>query len=286
MEPVFIIGAARSGSRIYLSLFNQHTDICMIEEPHIINPWWLHPDFSRSIKSHVGDLTKDQNIDKLIDLIFSKKLYGYYWESISVGKESLKKRILESERSIKGVFEAVMLESCAHENKGVPGAKYPLHLSYVPTLLEWFPDCKIIHIMRDPRAFFSSQIYKYAREDNFLSKSKQLALYLPMLSHVIIQFMWSVNVYETHKNLPNYFLSKYEDIVQRPETQLKDMCQFLGIPFHEKMLDIMVVDSSYGGAHKGISEKSLYKWKERISPVTASLISKITKKHMKLVGYC
>ena len=285
MKPVFIIGAARSGSRIYLSLFNFHTEIDMIEEPHIFNPRWLRPDFVRSTKRKLSDLKSDKNIDKLMDLMCSGYYYGYFWESFRLDREPLKNNILKSDRSFRSIFKAILEESMLSAGKTIPGAKYPVHLSFVPTLLEWFPECKIIHIIRDPRAFFSSQIYKYARQSTARHKIKRIFLYLPMLAHAIIQFVWSLKVYERHKHRSNYYLSRYEDIVQNPLDSIKKLCNFLEIEFHDNMLNIPVIDSSYGQPLQGISEKSLNRWRTKISPITARFIKLVANKYMKKVGY-
>ena len=281
MKPVFIVGAPRSGSRIYLSLFNTHTEINMIEEPHLLNPWWLHPDFARTTRRRVGDLKIEVNVDRMLDLMYSRGYYGYFWEYQQLNRNSLKKRIVDSDRSLKSIFEAILEESLTLSDKAIPGAKYPVHVSFVPTLLAWFPDCKIIHLVRDPRAFFSSQLFKWART----SKHGKYAYFIPMLAHVIIQFTWSAKVYERHKHLANYYLARYEDVVSQPTVEIEKLCDFLKIQFRQDMLNIPVIDSSFSGKAHGISSRTLNRWKESIPPSTAQLIKILTEKYMKQLKY-
>ena len=285
VKAIFVVGAARSGSRIYLNMLNMHTNIDMIEEPHILNPRWLHPDFVRSTKRKVKDLRIDKNVDKLVDLMFKGCFYGYFWDSIKLSKEQLKDRIKKTDRSTKEIFAAIMEESRIKNGKQIPGAKYPVHVSFVPTLIGWYPECKIIHIVRDPRAFFASQLYKYAREKSFKQRIKRAFLYLPMLVHAIIQFIWSVKIYERHKNKKNYYLSRYEDIVSDPQNKIKELCGFLEIPFSEKLLEIPVVDSSHKLKSKTISSQSIDLWKKRRPWIVIIFINFCCKKSMKLMNY-
>lgn len=285
MKPIFVVGAARSGSRIYLNLFNSHSVVDMIEEPHILNPWWLHRDFVRSTRKKIRDLRSDQSIETLVDLMFSKYYYGYFWESIKLDRVSLKERILATDRSIRAIFWAVMAESCETSGKSIPGAKYPVHVSYAFRLLSWFPECRIIHVMRDPRAFFASQIYKYARQSSFSDAVKRVALYAPMLVHAMLQFSWSAKVYGANRHLSNYYLSRYEDIVLDPEGSIRRLCDFVNIDFSSSMLSIPVVDSSHKIDDIGISRKSLESWKRRISRPSQKAIEVGTGSFMRRMGY-
>ncbi len=45
------------------------------------------------------------------------------------------------------------------------GEKTPTHYKYVPTLLEWYPEAKIIHTFRDPRAILVSQLKKMQKKE-------------------------------------------------------------------------------------------------------------------------
>jgi hypothetical protein len=184
--------------------------------------------------------------------------------------------------SFRSIFQAILKEHAYVHKKEVAGAKYPVHVSYVPTLLQWFPECKIIHVIRDPRAIFASQLIKHSGNHQM----RKFWLYIPMLIHSIVQYMQSAQVYDQHKDLPNYYLSRYEDVVSRPVEKIKRLCDFLQVSYSSDMLDMPVLDSSYGPqSGRGVSEVSIYKWKDILSPITLNLIQVITKKHMSLLRY-
>lgn len=280
MKAVFIVGCSRTGSKIFMNVLS-HTPIDMTPELHFINPKWLHRDFIRDTQRNVGYLQNDKDVDYLMDLIYSKMLYGSFWKHVDLDRINLKQRIMSSNRSFKDIFESILLEHAYSRGKEICGAKFPVHVSFVPILLRWFPKCKIIHIFRDPRAIFASQLIKHSRK----SKVKRALFYFPMLAHTIIQFKSSFRVYNCHRNLNNYYLARYEDIVTRPRKSIKSLCNFLKVPYSENMLNIPLRDSSFGYQGNGISKLSLDKWKIVISPTTSKIIRKITGKEMRLLGF-
>ena len=280
MELIFIVGCMRTGSKIYMSILD-YSPIDIVQEIHFLNPPWLHSDFVRRTQKLVGLLSDDRNLAKLIDLMYSGAYYGSFWKNIDLDRRNLERRILTSDRSFKSILESILREHAHSRRKKICGAKFPVHFSYVPTLLKWFPECKIIHLVRDPRAIFSSLLIRHTGN----RQSKIVYLYVPLLIHTVIQFVWSFRVYDRYKDLHNYFLARYEDIITKPRENIRRLCDFLQVRYSESMLNIPVRDSSYGPQEDGISKMSMHRWKKEISPITSKLILLLTKKQMKLLGY-
>jgi len=81
MNPVFIIGCQRTGTTMLAIILNLYSEIDIMPEMHILAPFWLHKDFVHKINKTVGDLQKDENIPRLVNLMHSKQLFGIFWKS-------------------------------------------------------------------------------------------------------------------------------------------------------------------------------------------------------------
>ncbi|MBF0234947.1 MAG: sulfotransferase [Desulfamplus sp.] len=258
-EFIFIIGCMRSGSKIYKQALNNHSKVNISTELHYMNPWYKR-DFIRDTKKLVGDLNENKNITLLVDYMYSNKFYGSFFSSIDIPKEKLLKKLIASDRSFEGILKVLLSEQAIVRGKEMIGAKYPLHFSYVNKLYGWFPNCKVVHIVRDPRAVFASQLNKYFKKKSL----KRKLMFFPTMLYCILQSKWSLYVYERNKKNKNYKLFRYEDIVLEPKQYLTKLCKFLCIEFEDDMLKIPVKNSSHGINKTGIVTDSLQKWKSVI----------------------
>ena len=65
-----------------------------VDELFLFCPRWLHPDLDSMIRRHVGSLTADGAVDRLLDFLYSGKPYGWFWANV----ESQLDRALLAER--------------------------------------------------------------------------------------------------------------------------------------------------------------------------------------------
>jgi len=160
------------------------------------------------------------------------------------------------------------------------------YYSYTELLIKWFPGCKIIHTIRDPRASYASQLIKHKKvTTGFLNRKISAGL---QFIHIIMQYRWQVKVHKKLSVYPNYVLFKYEDFVENPEIRLKELCQFLQVEYKESMLSPTISNSSHGGKCSNItkiSKDSVLFWKSILSPRVIGMIEMINKKYMTELGY-
>ena len=290
MKSVFIMGGSRTGSTFLQHFLNNYTDIDIMPEAHILAQPWLRKDFAANVRKYIGDLSNDDNIDKLINLMYSKKLYGVFWNGIKasgINISSLKDRAINSDRSIKNIFRALLLTHAEAKNKTICGAKFPVPMLYSDKLIAWYPECKIIHTVREPRACFSSQFYKhYNKNLPFIIKAK---IGIMQFVYMNLQFYWSYNMFNKLKGSQNYYLCKYENLIMQPEEMLKELCEFLEIQFTEKMLSPRLASiSSYSetrGKNKGFQAASVYAWKKKMPRAVSELIKIINYRLMNKMAY-
>jgi hypothetical protein len=286
-SPVFIVGGSRTGSEMLKTMLSVSPDLDFVDEIFLLCPWWLHSDLKRSIRRHVGDLSDASAIDRLIDLLYSGKPYGYFWTVIDqkIDRDLLRAELVDAELGLRSIFEALMRIHAKSNGKSGIGAKFPLHYSYAPVLMDWFPDCRIIHTTRNPKAVYASQAAKYIEASDGLFR-RNWKRFLQFV-HINIQTAWTARLHAQLRDQPNYKLICYEDVVNSPETELQQICSFLNVPYLEDMLNPHHYGSSFDkiGGQKGVDRSSLERWRMTVSPWTARLIDLLQKAPSRTLGY-
>lgn len=285
-EPVFVIGCPRTGSKIYLNAISNNSEVNISPELHILNPRWLHPDFVRTVENRIGTLNDQKSKDKLLQLIDEEKFYGSFWHMNRINTTSLKERLENREWIPKEIFKAILEEDAEQNNGGGRiGAKFPVHFSYIPKLIEWFPNCKVIHLTRDPRAIYNSQLFKYYNKEK--NKNKKYLLRCVILFYIIIIYKWDYKVYNNYRYKENIMLSRYEDIVFHFDSQMKKICNFIGINYTPEMKKLPLIGSSFAENEKGvgINSASVARYKENLTKLEIKFIELCCRKEMKQRGY-
>lgn len=286
-KPVFIIGGSRTGSEMLKTMLSTSDELDFVDEMFLMCPRWLHRDLKSRIKEIVGNLAAPGASERVIDLIFSGRPYGWFWTVADkeLDREILSTELSTEELSLKSIFRAIMVAHALHNGKSGYGAKFPLHYSYADKLLEWFPDCRLIHTTRNPKAIYASQSAKYARHLKGVVRRNFVCF--QHFVHINLQISWTARLHGRLKNSPNYCLVRYEDVVLQPEAELRRICDFVGAKFIPEMLNPHQYGSSFDriGAGKGIDASSLERWRTSVLPITARTIDILHPFASKSFGY-
>ena len=160
------------------------------------------------------------------------------------------------------------------------GEKSPAHLVYVGQLLEMFPDAQAITIIRDARDVAFSQEQSLGR--NTLRAA--LGWRRDQRRHAAYA-----------KTLPpdRYTSVRYEDLVRRPEQELRRLCSFLDEPFTEAMLQPhRRSETGFAAAetHKAmtlepITATRIGRFRAQLSPSKIALVEAVTGTELRRNGY-
>ena len=288
MDLLFIIGFSRTGSTLLQRVLNNHSDVYLLPELHFLWPKSIHGDFVSLVRQRIGERISEENVDQLIDLMYSREMRRGVWrrfETQNLDRKILRRKLLNSDRSIRGIFDALMQTTRLVYKRKITGAKFPVHYSYVDTLLSWYPQCKIIHTVRDPRAIFTSQYYKHLRIANGKGK---YSIGMTQFIHVNKSIRGVRKMHDRLKVIDNYYVVRYEDMVTTPEKTLKHMCRYLDIGFQTQMLETeMVVNTSLSERKKvkGIKRTSIDGWKQKLPRSLSILLFQLNKVFMESFGY-
>jgi hypothetical protein len=276
-DHVFIVGMARTGSTLTRTLLNCSKDIGIAGESHFFRyvprlGLQTKPSFQKQF-AKVGDISTDAGAEIVVDYIFNNCQKGFWnLRGKDVNREEFLRRLLESDRSERALLDLVMASYA--KGKPIRGEKTPAHIYFVPKLLKWFPNAKIVHTFRDPRAIYISNRKKSAKKNLPLHSSifRRLGLLSELYASLIIILTWSrfAKLHQQYQQLypDNYYLSKFEDLVSDPRGNLQKLCNFLEVEFVEDMLEQTFINSSYlpKGQTTGFDFAAVDRWRKYIDP--------------------
>ena len=247
---VFIVGLGRSGTKFLQNVLTANPDVHLSAETHFFSELF-HKGFIRTAKS-IGDMKKDENVREIVDRMFNKKIHGTMWRTSKLkNRERILERFLESDRSFKSFFEIILDEDRLQQQKIIGGEKTPSHLFHVKTLMEWFPNAKVIQILRNPKDVLASEVTKKIKPDYPLKKKN---FFYNLGLFVSVTFSWNKAVQLDKKykaDYPNnYYLVKYEDLLKDHRATVQKVCSFLNIDFREDMLNPPIVDTSFTDSNR------------------------------------
>lgn len=299
-EAIFVVGVPRSGTTLMRMVLGKHSRIAIADENHFMGhflPWvdasW---DFRR-----VGDLRSDDAVRRLVDRIYSDAFQRGTWlRDVSqfwrwlvrhVPRDELEVRLLAGERTQRGVFRELLRAYADRRRKPIFGEKTPAHFRHVDTLLEWYPTARIVHMVRDPRAVYLSELKRRtARPESFPYRTLVRVPAL-MRAFVLAQVArtWADAIHRHRafaRRYPDrYRLVRFEDLVEAPETEVGALCEFLGVDFEPLMLRQKVVSRGDRLGESGFDASAADRWREKVSSRDARWLERLLGRRIGEVGY-
>lgn len=302
-SPIFIVGPHRSGSTLWHNLIAMCPGIMRLTDPRFLSDR-THKDFRYFLKTQVGNLASDQNVDKMVEVCFAKKelpgLDSTFWRFKNIQaandpelKTEISCRIKQSDRSLGAIARIFIEEITRYSGCERACVKFPVDVGHIPELLQWFPDSKIIHITRDPRAVALSKTNDPSGTAIKVFRHPRLAWLIRKLSVwlVIAQYRRTARIHWRFRHLDNYKLFRYEDLLAEPEKTLRSLCEFIDIDFTQDLLHpeagvhLHQPSSLTGKQKKAFDPSAAVRWQDVIPALDKWLITNLTKRSMRTLGY-
>jgi hypothetical protein len=243
----------------------------------------------------VGDISSDEGAEKVVDYIFHgmHAESAWRWLREHVDRDQFLASLLESDRTSRALFDLVMASFAA--GKPIRGEKTPSHVYHVSTLLRWFPEAKVVHTFRDPRAIFVSKRVKIATGSwdspaYRAIRSSELRLNTYLALSVLIQWLKIVQLHHRYEaRYPqNYLMIRFEDLIRHPANCIRKICGFLEVKFSDRLLQQRVVGSSFAsqtGSSSGFDSSVIERWRGQIHPLVSRWFIAWCRKPMRAFGY-
>jgi hypothetical protein len=213
IAPIFVVGAGRSGTTLLRLMLNEHPDISIPSESHIIGP------LMRTFGAHaiLADDTLARALSMVLETPEWQRDFGHTPDELCIA-------VGEGPLTLAQFFDRVFRLEVGPEPAHW-GDKTPANMWWVGPLLECFPNAQAVAIVRDPRDVYLSllplnwfgddpwTIGRYiAHNDAWLQR--WVSTCAPERLHVV----------------------RYEDLVSDTEGTLRRLCDGLGVPFAPGMV--------------------------------------------------
>lgn len=154
---------------------------------------------------------------------------------------------------------------------------------FTPVLARAYPEAKFLHVVRDPRAVCASKNVQETTKYPWLFLIRQWRK-LAILSHLYnVQLSDRVHVV------------RYEDLVRNPRDTAGGICDFLGVPLDEQMLnpsnyvdgsgEPWIQNTSYDESSASFESDSIDKWKGILSDRERAYVEQLSYPEMSLYDY-
>lgn len=291
-QPIFILGAHKSGTTMLRNLLSGHSQLFVVPfESHFFQLDDRNVEYeyrkttsqglsTKEVESKFKQWIKTQNeaVDPMGDTFVTGKLNTILFNA-SFSLDAKDSANTKFEKYIGSIHESLGLGALNEDKRVVE--KSVENAEFAQELARMYPQAKFVHIVRNPYANFVS-----------LRKYKSVGFGYPLLKRMARTFQNSYKyLIENPKQIAQYKVLRYEDILSDSQTVMSDLAAFLEIPFEDVLLtpshlgEIWSGNSTSGKGFKGLSDANLDKWKESIHPVESKLVNTVGKDVLNLYNY-
>lgn len=250
----FVCGKERSGTTLLQIMLNTH--------PNIVAP--PKSRFMMLLHSRYGGITKwkEHDLARFCNDIVREKSIENFW---AINKEDLLASFLLAKEiaTYPLLCKLVFYHFSPTKDISMFFDKNPVYAFFLPRLKKLFPEAKYIHIVRDYRA----NIVSHRRV--FIIKQSADITYRWLKMNMLIE-------QAKNSNAENYFTLKYEDLVSEPVKSVKNICNFLQVPFCEKMA-VQHSSGIYPGYNANGKKRFRKIHQSVFTPITSSFLDKWMK---------
>ena len=263
MFPIIIVGCQRSGSTMLGSILGAHSKIVAIPEAQF---------FVDCMPSRPDIVVDSKTIERSVKEHYRFKIWNYDLPDSPAGITHYSE-----------FFEWFVSSYAKDEHDKQPEAwvdHQPGHVKNIAKIKAFFPNVKIIHVLRDGRAVANS-IIPLDWGPNSINRAA---------------YFWEQRVgyglaVQRYLGEEHCLTLRYEDILQNPGSNIKVLCKFLDFEFEERMIGAgglkvpkftEMQHSLVGGK---LSEKRINGWQKELVKRDVEIFENLTGDLLTYLGY-
>ncbi|HEX5789375.1 MAG TPA: sulfotransferase [Woeseiaceae bacterium] len=261
---VFVTGASRSGTTMLARMLGRARDAYTLHELHYFGE--LVP------FEHTSAVLPRERAERAVAMTLARHARDYWVSGPTPEERSLAREIVDSVGAARAtgdrLFAATMDRIRDMAGAAVLCEQTPRNVYYAFHLLDAFPDCRIVHVVRDPRAVLASQKRRYQLRKlggHNVPVREVVRLWLNYHPITMVR-LWRSATREILRleGYPRVSIVRYEDLVLDAEATVRGLCDEIGLPFEREMLNVPHWGSSTvrHTSAAGPSAAALDKWRE------------------------
>ena len=240
---LFVVGNSRSGTTMMGRILGNHADVFTFGELHFFGQLWS-PASTAVLKTELAtELTAKLLCIQREGYRTHRQYDNYLNEARELCEAFSDKKLLPPE-----LFSAFLRYETSRNSKSIPCDQTPRNVFYINEILNYYPQAKIVNMIRDPRDVLQSQKRKWKRR--FLGGTdlpiKETLRDWINYHPITISRIWNtaVTAADRFSNNDNVITIYFEKLLADPEMTIEAICDFVKIDFSPSMLDVPQVGSS------------------------------------------
>jgi hypothetical protein len=268
-----VTGFQRSGTTLLRMMLDSHPEVAI---PLDTTGLWVRTERRLDAFAPLEDET---NRRRLVESLLIEERIRLWQVPLSVDDV-----IAASSRpGYPGVIEGFHLAYARSKGKTRWGDKDPGNMVRLPSVLGWFPDARIVHIVRDGRDACLSLLKQSFGGDDLLRCAEQWR-----------EQVWWVRQIGGILGAERYHELRYEDLIEGPEAVLRALARFLDLDWSPAMLEYhRRVEESVPDEKRHIwplldrppQASARYRWKREMSEGERICFEKRAGRVLKDCGY-
>lgn len=259
-DLIFVAGASRSGTTMLCRLLGLHSKVFGLQETHFFGDLW---DIDPSVRVDV-----EQAIDSAAKL-YARQRKEVWGDAPDESDYANAKRLIDAlaDRSPASVFRAFAIDIATKNGKTIAVEQTPRNIYYAADILELYSHCRVIEVVRDPRAVLSSQRSRWKMRALGAKNVpwKEIIRTFANYHALTMGLLWKKAVLAGQRvaGKPRVMRVRYEDLVSDPDYYVRKICNFIGIGFELNMLNVPHIASSTrinNSASAGIAKDGVDRW--------------------------
>lgn len=287
---LFVVGASRSGTTMIARILGRHSNVFAFNELHFFEELWLPGKGSASLPP--------EDSLRLAAELFSTQRLGYLErrepERYRGEAAALVEAMPGEERGVPPlIFRSFLYAGAAAQGKRIPCEQTPRNVFYLGEIFEYFPDARVINMVRDPRGVLLSQKNRWRRRAHSDGGVPRRQMIRQRINYhpVTISKLWmaSVRAAQRFANDKRVLTLNFEWCVADGERLARKLCDFAALAYEPEMLHIPMTGSSLlpdRSDSTGIDARRASAWRDGgLSASEIRLCQRVTQAELAKLGY-